>query len=182
MGIQGGSEDQSTGTSTSAVRGFVSKVTDRTQVVMGWQRPWTELIDRSAFERPSSFSDAFSRLKKNGLYFRVNYIIFLLIVIALSLLWHPISLIVFGVFVLAWIYFYFGRTTPLVVFNRTITERQIVIILGIVNIIGLYLTRAYENLTVGLVVGLVIICLHSIFRNTSVLFFDENESAISGGV
>ena len=41
MGIQGGSEDQSTGTSTSAVRGFVSKVTDRTQVVMGWQRPWS---------------------------------------------------------------------------------------------------------------------------------------------
>jgi hypothetical protein len=174
---QGGTSSDAT--ATSGVRGFISKVTDRTQVVMAWQRPWPELIDRSAFEKPSSFSDVVSRVKRNGIYFRVNYIIVLLVLVALSLLWHPISVIVLAVFVLAWIYLYFGRTTPLVVFNRTITETQTIVVLGVLNVIALYLTGAYEHLTLGLFIGIVLILLHASFRNTHDLFLDQHESGIS---
>lgn len=166
--------------SAPAVRAFISQVTETTQSAVARQRPWPELMDRKAFYKPESFADATGRMKKNITYFRMNYIIFMLLAIGLSLLWHPVSLIVLIILVLAWMYFYFGRSEPVIVFNWTVSENQVLIILGIATIGGLFLTKAGTTLISALIIGVVIICLHAAFRCPDDLFLNEQESSASG--
>lgn len=170
--------DQASGArSDSPMRTFISQVTDTTRSVAARQRPWTQLMDRAAFDKPESVADAFSRMKKNLSYFRMNYAIFMLVVVALSLLWHPISLLVLAILVAAWIYLYFSRSEPLVIFNRPIGDNQVLIVLGIVTIVALFLTSAGAALITSLVLGVVIICVHAAFRRPDDLFLDEQENA-----
>ncbi|KAI5082464.1 hypothetical protein GOP47_0002207 [Adiantum capillus-veneris] len=164
----------------SGARAVIHQVAERTQAVMSRQRPWSELMDRKAFNKPESFADAMSRVLKNIMYFRVNYIIFMLVVIGLSLLWHPVSLVVLAVLVAAWIYLYFGRTEPLVVFNRACSENQVLIVLAIATIVGLFLTKAGSTLTSAIVIGLVVVLVHASFRRPDDLFLDEQENLASG--
>ncbi|MCO5611251.1 hypothetical protein L7F22_065503 [Adiantum nelumboides] len=164
----------------SGARGIINQVAERTQAAVGRQRPWSELMDRKAFNKPESFADAMSRGLKNVTYFRVNYVIFMLVVIGLSLLWHPVSLVVLAILVAAWIYLYFGRTEPLVVFNRPCSENQVLVVLAIATIIGLFLTKAGSTLTSAIVIGLVAVLLHSSFRRPDDLFLDEQENHASG--
>lgn len=167
--------------SASGARAMISRVSETTQAAVGRQRPWSELMDRKAFDKPESFADAVSRLLKNVRYFRMNYIIFMLVVIGLSLLWHPVSLIVLAILVVAWVYLYFGRTEPVVIFNRTCSENQVLIVLGIATIVGLFLTKASSTLASALVIGIVAILLHGSLRRSDDLFLDEQENQASGG-
>ena len=168
----------SSGIPSSTIQAVVAHAAERTKEVLCRRRPWTELIDKNAFERPTSFPDALSRLKSNTSYFRVNYIIFFFVVIGLCLIWHPISLLVLAILLLAWIYLYFARSEPLLLFGRTISENNVVTFLGIMTIIGLFLTDAGSTLILGLVFGIVVMCLHASLRRTDDLFLDEHVSAI----
>ncbi|KAH7424080.1 hypothetical protein KP509_12G088900 [Ceratopteris richardii] len=122
------------------------------------------------------------RAMKNVMYFRMNYIIFMLVLVGLGLLWHPISLIVLAVLVAGWIFLYFGRTEPLVVFNRVCSDNEVIIVLGIVTIIGLFLTKAGSALTSALVIGVVFVLLHASFRRIDDHFFVEQENVAPGYV
>ncbi|KAF3785799.1 PRA1 family protein F2 [Nymphaea thermarum] len=157
--------------------GFLSRAKERGRSILATRRPWREMVHLHALGIPSGFRDALARFRRNLGYFRVNYAIIVLIIVFLSLLWHPISLIVFLAMFVLWFFLYFFRDEPLVIFGRTIDDRIILITLSIITIIVLLLTHVTLNVVVSLAIGLAIIVLHGVFRKTDDLFVHEEETA-----
>jgi hypothetical protein len=61
-----------------------------------------------------------SRLRTNVSYFRVNYMVFLLLSTVLVMLMNPSSLIVLGGLGASWVYMYAIRTAPVQIGERTL--------------------------------------------------------------
>lgn len=110
----------------------------------------------------------------------MNYAIIVLVILFLSLIWHPISLIVFVVLMAVWLFLYFLRDEPLVIFHRVIDDRVVLTVLSVLTLVLLLLTGATMNILVSVLVGIVVIVMHAVLRRTDDLFLDE-EGAEAGG-
>ena len=160
---------------------FISRATTTAQTLIATRRPWQELVKFSSFIRPCTYDESISRIKYNVNYFRVNYAMIFLAILFLSLLRHPISIIVFiGVFV-AWLFLYFERDGPVVLFNRSFDDRVLLCVLGLVTIVALAYTDLGLDVLIALIIGVVVVGVHAAFRGTEDLFLDE-ESAVEGGL
>ncbi|XP_004486817.1 PRA1 family protein F3 [Cicer arietinum] len=168
-----------TSSSTPTNLEFISRAKERIKTGLGTRRPWKIMFNFRSFNLPTGFSDAISRVKTNIGYFQMNYAIVFLIVIFLSLLWHPISLIVFVVLIAAWLFLYFLRDEPLVIFGRVVSDRIILVLMAIITIGLLLLTGAILNILLAVVIGVVLVLVHAAIRNTHDLFLDEEEALSS---
>ncbi|PIA59584.1 hypothetical protein AQUCO_00400460v1 [Aquilegia coerulea] len=168
---------------TPALRAFITRLSDSLRLAFSHRRPWYELIDRSAFNRPDSVSEAASRVRKNFSYFRINYITLVGSVLALSLISHPIALFVLLFILSSWLFLYFFRPSdsPLIILNRQFSDRETLGILIIFTIIAFLLTSVLSVLSWALMVGLVIVCVHGSFRVPEDLFLDDQEPVAGAG-
>ncbi|PSR96906.1 PRA1 family protein [Actinidia chinensis var. chinensis] len=160
---------------------YISRAKERLKSGFGTRRGWKEMFNLHSIGFPRTFSDAIGRVRTNLAYFRVNYAVVVLLILFLGLLWHPISLIVFVVMMAAWLFLYFLRDEPMVVFGRTIDDRVVLILLSILTIVFLLLTHATANVLIALLIGAVIVLIHGASRKTDDLSTDE-ESALFSGV
>ncbi|KAF3971729.1 hypothetical protein ACB098_06G136500 [Castanea mollissima] len=167
---------------TPALRAFISRLSSSIRRGFSQRRPWSELVDRTSMTRPESLTEAYSRIRKNLAYFRVNYLTFISLVLAFSLLSHPISLLVLLSLLAAWTFLYLFRPSdqPLVILGRTFSDRETLIGLSLLTIVVVFLTTVGSLLISASMVGFAIVCAHGAFRVPEDLFLDDQEPANSG--
>ena len=164
---------------TPAFRLFLSKLSDSARRSLSDRRPWTELVDRSAFSRPDSLSDATSRLRRNLAYFRVNYAAVVAFALGASLLAHPFSLLVLLGLLAAWCFLYLfrGSDQPIVLFGRTFSDRETLLGLVVASFVAFFFTSVASLIISGLLVGGAIVAVHGACRMPEDLFLDDADAA-----
>lgn len=164
--------------STPAFRAFVTRLTDQLKDGLSQRRPWAELLDRTAFTKPESITEATTRLRKNYSYFRVNYLSFLALVILFSLLTHPFSLLTLASLFAAWSFLYLFKPAdrPVVLFGRTFSERETLGLLVVSSVFVVFLTNVGSVLISALLLGAAVVCCHGAFRVPEDLFLDDQDS------
>ncbi|KAK4724687.1 hypothetical protein R3W88_027466 [Solanum pinnatisectum] len=167
---------------TPALRSFINRISETVQGGLSNRRPWAELVDRSAFAKPESVSDATLRIRKNYSYFRTNYLSLLAVVLAFSLITNPFSLILLTGLLAAWLFLYLFRPSdpPLVLFGRQFSERETLGVLIVSTVVVIFLTSVGSVLVSALMIGLAIVCTHAAFRVPEDLFLDDQESPATG--
>jgi PRA1 family protein 1 len=167
---------------TPAFRLFLSRLSETARRSLANRKPWAELLDRSAFSRPDSLSDATGRLRRNLGYFRVNYAAVVFFSLAASLLARPFSLLVLLSILGAWCFLYVFRASdqPVVLFGRTFTDRETLLGLVVASVLAFFLTSVASLIISGLLVGGAIVAAHGSFRVPEDLFLDDPSAASNG--
>ncbi|XP_068669138.1 PRA1 family protein B3-like [Aristolochia californica] len=178
----GASASPITAANTPAFRAFISRLSDSVRLALSQRRPWSELLDRTGFSRPDSLSDATARFRKNLSYFRINYLIVISSVLALSLLSHPFSLLLLVVLLSAWLFLYLFRPSdsPVVILGRQFSDRETLVGLVGLTIVVVFLTSVGSVLITASMVGFAIVAAHGAFRMPEDLFLDDQEPAAAG--
>ncbi|XP_065853656.1 PRA1 family protein B4 [Euphorbia lathyris] len=167
---------------TPAFRAFINQISDFVRNGLSQRRPWSELADRSAFNKPESFSEAALRVRKNYSYFRVNYLAVIGLILAFSLLTNPLSLLLLLGLLCSWFFLYLFRPSdqPLVLLGRTFSDRETLGLLIVCSVVVVFLTSVGSVLISALMVGMAIVCAHGAFRVPEDLFMDEQDPAATG--
>ncbi|CAA6654693.1 unnamed protein product [Spirodela intermedia] len=156
-------------TGTPATWIFVSRLSESVRRSLANRRSWGELIDTSAI----------SRVRKNLSYFRVNYMAVIAVVLAVSLLTNPVSLVVLLGLLVGWCLLYLFRPadTPLVILGRQFSDRETLGGLVILTFVVVFLTSVASVIISALLAGAAIVCAHGAFRVPEDLFLDDQEAA-----
>ncbi|XP_058780602.1 PRA1 family protein F3-like [Vicia villosa] len=157
---------------------YITRAKERIKAGLGTRRPWRLMFNFRSFNLPSGFPDAVSRVKSNIGFFQMNYAILILVILFLSLLWHPISLLVWVALMAAWLFLYFLRDEPIVLFGRLVSDRIILVLMLIITVVLLLFTGAILNIIIAVSVGVVVVLVHAAFRNTHDLFLDQEEGRL----
>ena len=179
----GGAVESQAPVATPAFRAFINHVSESVRHGLSQRRPWGELVDRTAFAKPESFSEATLRIRKNYSYFRVNYLAVVALILAVSLLTNPFSLIVLVGLLASWMFLYLFRPSdqPLVILGRTFSDFETLVLLGGLTVFVVFLTNVGSVLVSALMVGVAIVCAHGAFRVPEDLFLDEQEPSQTTG-
>ncbi|KAF6263896.1 PRA1 family protein-domain-containing protein [Scenedesmus sp. NREL 46B-D3] len=141
------------------------------------RKPWGEVLERTSFSKPSSLQEAAGRLRKNAGYFKINYLIVILLTVAITLLTHPSSLLVLGSLAASWVYVFAIRQGPLVINGKELSEREKLLgMSGISFLVVFMLTSVANVLFSALTLSCAIIGLHGATRVPDDLFLDDADS------
>ncbi|CAF2211947.1 unnamed protein product, partial [Brassica napus] len=80
---------------------------------------------------------------------------------------------------LFWIFLYFLRDEPLVVFNRQSDDRTVMICLSVLTVVMLLFTHATANVLGAMLTAVVLVLVHAAVRRSDNLFLDEEAVAAS---
>ncbi|KAJ7950050.1 PRA1 family protein [Quillaja saponaria] len=163
---------------TPALRVFITHLSESFRNGLSQRRPWGELVDRTAFNKPESLSEATLRIRKNYAYFRVNYLSVMALILAFSLLSHPFSLLVLIGLLSSWLFLYVFRPSdqPLVILGRPFTDFETLALLGGLTVFVVFLTSVGSLLITAVFVGVALVSAHGAFRAPEDLFLDEQEN------
>ncbi|KAJ1416295.1 Prenylated rab acceptor PRA1 [Sesbania bispinosa] len=169
--------------STPALRSFINNISDYLRHGLEQRRPWSELVDRTAFTKPESFSEATLRVRKNYSYFRINYYAIVSVILAVSLLTNPFSLILLIGLLGSWTFLYLFRPAdrPLVLLGRTFSDFETLALLSALTVFVVFLTSVGSVLVSALMLGVAVVCLHGAFRVPEDLFLDEQDNSQATG-
>ncbi|XP_065849328.1 PRA1 family protein F3-like [Euphorbia lathyris] len=159
------------GTIPSEPHTTISNPKEKLESSLGTRRPWKELMNISSCNIPADFDESLDRIRTNISYFRYNYIIIILSILFLSLLWHPISLIVFILMMSAWLFLYFLRDDPLIMFGVLMDDKMVMGVLLGVTVVLLFFTDVTNNIVSALVLGVGVVCVHGGFRKVDDLMY-----------
>mmetsp|Transcript_33833 Transcript_33833/g.46842 ORF Transcript_33833/g.46842 Transcript_33833/m.46842 type:complete len:231 (+) Transcript_33833:88-780(+) len=170
--------------STRSANLFVS-ATNYSQAIFARRRPVQELLDIRSFALPSGYFDYISRLRKNVAYFSVNYLIFLLIILAGIITFRPTSLGMLAVLTMVWVYLLVVRDAELQVGKYILSVKSQTILLAILSFLSIfYLTNIGALLGTGLTIGVLLICVHAGLRtpHQDKVDVENQENTFFGGV
>ncbi|CAI9301583.1 unnamed protein product [Lactuca saligna] len=161
-------------------RPFINHIIETVRSGLSQHRPWSELLsDRSTFSKPESLTDAATRIQKNYSYFHFNYLTVVLAFIGVSIFTNPFSLVILFGLSAAWLFLYLFRPSdmPLVIFDRTFSERETLGLLIVFSIVGIFFT-ILGFVLISALLGMAIVSAHGAFRTPVDLFLEEHEAAI----
>ncbi|KAJ1262080.1 hypothetical protein BS78_09G080100 [Paspalum vaginatum] len=163
--------------SSSSPLDFVSRAKARGAAALATRRPWRELADPHALAVPRGFSDAYRRARANLAHFAANYALIVLFVVFVSLLWRPVSLLVFLACFVAWLFLYFLRDRDvdgaLVIGGRAVGDGVVIAVLSAVTLVLLLLTGATAAILTSLLVGLLLVLIHALLHRPADSIDDE---------
>ncbi|MFS7888305.1 putative prenylated rab acceptor P [Helianthus anomalus] len=164
--------------SQSSPKTVIARARYHTEKFIARRRPWREFFDYTAITRPLSYEDINRRIKQNLNYFQVNYAMGILLILFLSLIYKPISMITFLIVFVGWFFLYFFRDprNPVVIMNHVFEERVVLMGLSLVTIFALACTDVGVILLVAVGVGAVFVGVHAGIRGTDSLCSDEQGS------
>lgn len=156
------------------VSAAVGKLKETAAAVLKQQKPWSEVLDRTALSKPENMGEALSRIRKNAAYFRVNYLIVMLATTALTFVMNPASLLVLALLSVGWIYIMFLRTAPLEIGGRTLSDREKLLGMSAISFITIFfLTSVGAVFFSALSLSLAVVAAHGAFREPDNLFVDD---------
>jgi PRA1 family protein 1 len=142
--------------------------------VISQRRPMTEIMDRTAYAKPASFSEATGRMQKNLNYFKINYLIATMGILSAFILYHPTSLLILSAISAAWCYVFMIRQEPLKIGERALSEREKMLGMGGLSALAIFfLSSAGTVIFSGFGVALLGVAAHSAARVPDDLFIDD---------
>lgn len=146
---------------------YISRAKARGASALATRQPWREFADPRALAVPRGCAAAYRRARANLAHFSANYALLVLLVVFLSLLWEPVSLLVFLACMAAWLVLYFLRDQPLALCGRAVGEGVVLALLATVTLLLLLLTGATANILTSLLVGLVVVLIHALLHRAA---------------
>ncbi|KAL5218173.1 hypothetical protein ABZP36_018857 [Zizania latifolia] len=163
---------------------LVTRFREQGQALIAARRPWAEVFRAPAFSKPPSIGEAIARARRNVAYFRSNYALAVLAVVAASLLWHPGTLFALLALCVAWFFLYFARpasgSQPLRLFGMEFDDGTVLAALTGVTVIALLFTNVGWNVIGSVMIGVALVGAHAALRSTDDLFLTEQEAAGDG--
>ncbi|KAF0914677.1 hypothetical protein E2562_031138 [Oryza meyeriana var. granulata] len=164
---------------------LVTRFREQGQALIAARRPWGEVFRAPAFSKPPSLGEAIARARRNVAYFRANYALAVLAVVAASLLWHPGTLFALLALCAAWFFLYFARPAasagqPLRLFGMEFEDGTVLAALTGVTVIALLFTNVGWNVIGSVMIGAALVSAHATLRSTDDLFLTEQEAAGDG--
>ncbi|KAG5095453.1 hypothetical protein JHK84_051041 [Glycine max] len=167
----------------SAFRFLLSFATDNLRHKLSNRRPWPELLDHTAMSKPLSFSEATLRIRHNISYFRINYYIVVSLILAVSLLTSPFSLVLLLGLLASWLFLYLLRPAdrPLQLLGRTFSDFETLSLLLATTFVLLFLTSLGSLLVTAFSVSVALVAAHAALRVPEDLFLDEGGTSQPAG-
>mmetsp|Transcript_1784 Transcript_1784/g.5190 ORF Transcript_1784/g.5190 Transcript_1784/m.5190 type:complete len:215 (+) Transcript_1784:128-772(+) len=154
----------------------MGRLKDYSLQIYGQRKPWREVFDVTSFQRPATLSEATGRVRRNLAYFRVNYLVCMVLTTAVVMVMNPSSLIVLASLAAAWLYVFVFRTAPIMWGDRVLSDREKLLAMGGASaIVVFFLTSVASVLFSAIGAGLAVIAVHGSLRVPDDLFLDESE-------